>query len=87
MSSESEINELRSRVDELEAQVHFLFKHLGVTYVKDPYFEKVKTAQVVDRIKKGDMTGAVQIHRELFNSSQADAQNAVNELKAKHEKK
>jgi hypothetical protein len=55
--------------------------------VKDPYFENVKTAQVVERIKKGDLAGAVQVHRDLFNSSPSDAQKAVNELKTKHEKK
>jgi hypothetical protein len=87
MSSEAEINELRSRMDEMEAEIHFLFKHLGVSYVKDPYFEKVKTAQVVDRIKKGDINGAIQMHRELFNSSQIEAQNAITELRTKLERK
>jgi hypothetical protein len=29
-----EINLLRSRIDRLEAQIDFLYRHLGVTYVE-----------------------------------------------------
>jgi hypothetical protein len=53
MNDELEIQAVRARLSKLEAEVRFLYKHLGVTFV--PTFELDPTDKaVVEFLKKGD---------------------------------
>ena len=78
---ETDVLNLRARVAELEGQVRFLYQHLGVTYV--PESVAGYDSEIVDRLKKGDTIGAIQLHRTKYKSDLADAKRAVEELKAR----
>ena len=78
---ETDVLNLRARVAELEGQVQYLYKHLGVTYV--PEAVAGYDREIVDRLKKGDMMGAIQLYRTTYKSGLAEAKKAVEELKAR----
>jgi hypothetical protein len=81
MSTETEVLSLRTRVAELEAQVQFLYQHLGVTYV--PEAMSGYDTEIAEYLKRGDMLGAIKIHRARHNSSLAEAKAEVEALKAR----
>jgi len=81
MVTEAEFGLLRMRLKELEGQVAFLYKHLGVTYIPEPGPES--DPRIIEQLKKGNMIEAIKIHRELTGSGLAEAKMAVEEIKSK----
>jgi ribosomal protein L7/L12 len=79
---ERDLMDLRARVIALEAKVDYLYQHLAITFTPTQAFRDERLAKVYEAVAKGDMIGAVRIHREQFNSSLVDAKNAVDALKA-----
>ncbi len=79
---EDELVSLRRRVMDLEAQVEFLYRHLGVTFVPDP--SQIDNSKILEQLAKGNLVEAVKIYRQTYNTGLAEAKRAVDELKAKH---
>jgi hypothetical protein len=80
MVTDQEWQRLRDRVYKLQAQVDFLYQHLGVTYVPPTLADDPR---IVEQLKKGDILGAMKVHRQLFNSDVETAREAVLEIKGR----
>jgi len=80
MITDAEWQRLRDRVYKLQAQVDFLYQHLGLTFTPDVTADDPR---IIEKLKKGDLLGAMKIHRELFNSDVGTAQEAVLEIKGR----
>ena len=72
---------LRTRVFQLEAQVKFLYKHLGVTYVEE--LVASDPPAVIAALKQGNLIEAIKAYREIYNVGLAEAKTAVEELRAR----
>lgn len=81
MVTDEAIGLLRMRVKQLESQVEFLYKHLGVTYISEPGPDD--DPRIIEQLKKGNMLEAIKIHRELTGSGLAEAKMAVENLKGR----
>jgi hypothetical protein len=67
MSTDIEmIHNLSRRVIQLEGQVAFLYKHLGIEFV--PESVPSDDPRIVELLKKGDKLGAIKLHREIYSS-------------------
>lgn len=78
---QQEINLLRSRIVHLEAQIDFLYRHLGITYVEnnspddDPH--------ILDALRKNNVIEAIKIYREINDIGLAEAKAAVEAIRAR----
>ena len=81
MEVEFEVSKLRDRVVSLEAQVAFLYKHLGVTFV--PEVGADDDPRIIEQLKKGNKLGAIKIYRELHDTGPEQARTAVEEMKGR----
>jgi hypothetical protein len=81
MNDELEIQALRGRVSKLEAEMRFLYKHLGVTFI--PSFElDPADKDVVEFLKKGDEMRALATYRAVHKVSLNEAKAGVDEIRA-----
>lgn len=81
MNEELEIQAVRARVSKLEAEMRFLYKHLGVTFV--PSFElDPADKEVAEFIKKGDAMRAVATYRAVHKVGLVEAKAAVEKIRA-----
>jgi ribosomal protein L7/L12 len=80
MSGDYEVMELRARVLELEGKIEFLYKHLGVTYLKEITQADQKVADV---LRNGSIIEAIKVYREIHNVGLAEAKQAVEEIKSR----
>ncbi len=80
MVTDQEWQRLRDRVYKMQAQLDFLYQHLGITYVPETVADDPR---IVEALKKGDILGAMKVHRQLFNSDVETAREAVLEIKGK----
>lgn len=81
MQVEVEIAQLRSRVAQLEAQMTFLYTHLGVTYV--PNLDIINQP-VIDLLKTGHYMDAMKAYMDIHKASLSNAKVAVDALNQKH---
>ncbi len=80
MVTDQEWQRLRDRVYKMQAQLDFLYQHLGITYVPQTVADDPR---IVEALKKGDILGAMKVHRQIFNSDVETAREAVLEIKGK----
>ncbi len=81
MNEELEIQAVRARVSKLEAEVKFLYKHFGVTFI--PSFElDPADRKVAEHLKKKDDLKAVAAYRAIHKVSLNEAKAAVDEIHA-----
>lgn len=78
MVTEQDLAQLRRRVTQLEGQVAFLYKHLGVTYVPEPGPDA--DPRIIEQIQKGNMIEAIKLYRELTDAGLAEAKLAIEEV-------
>ena len=78
MSTEDEVYQLRTRVNELEAQVNFLYNHLGLTFQPAANLDDPR---IIEQLRRGNTIEAIKVHRELYNTGLAEAKKAVDEMK------
>ena len=78
---EQQVYALKSRVNKLEAQVEYLYKHLGVTFVED--HRLTDDPQVIAALKSNNLIEAIKIYRAKNDSGLAEAKSAVEEMKAR----
>jgi len=76
-----EIAALRGRISKLEAEMSFLYKHLGVTFV--PESVPTDDVEIVEYLKKGDVMGAIRTHRSIHGSDFAQAKSAVEDIRSR----
>ena len=80
MNDELEIQALRKRVSQLEAEVHFLYKHFDLTFV--PTFElDPADNEVVEWLKKGNEIKAIGTYRAVHMVGLVEAKAAVDEIR------
>ena len=72
---------LRTRVFQLEAQVKFLYTHLGVTYVEE--LAASDPPAVIAALRKGNLIEAIVAYRAVSNAGLAEAKTAVEEIRAR----
>ncbi len=74
MITETEIQQLRSRVNELEERLKILYRHLNLQYSTDDMAnDPVMSPQVQDAIRRGNKIEAIKIYRELTGLGLAEA--------------
>ncbi len=75
---QEEIALLRQRVVRLEAQVDFLYRHLGVTFEADRHAGD--DPQVIEALKNKTLIEAIQVYRKNKGGSLAEAKDAVEDM-------
>ena len=76
MVTETEVQQLRSRVNELEDRLKFLYRRLNIEYM-DNNSDPVLSPQIQDALKKGNKIEAIKIYRELTGVGLAEAKQAI----------
>ena len=76
MITEAEIQLLRSRVNELEERLKFIYRRLNIEYV-DPNSDPVLSHQVQEALMRGNKIEAIKIYRELTGTGLAEAKDAI----------
>ena len=79
--ADQEIYSLRSRINRLEAQVDYLYRHLGVTFVEDEH--STDDTRVIEALKTNNEIIAIKFYREAHNVGLAAAKAAVDEMRAR----
>lgn len=78
---QQEINLLRSRINHLEAQVDFLYRHLGVTYVENNSPDD--DPRIIDALRKNNVIEAIKYYREINDIGLAEAKAAVEAIRVR----
>lgn len=76
MVTEAEIQLLRSRVNELEDRLKFLYRQLNIEYA-DPNSDPSLAPQIQDALRRGNKIEAIKIYRELTGVGLAEAKQAI----------
>ena len=83
MSSEEQrqIYDLKTRVNKLEAQVNFLYKHLDITFVEETLL--TDDPEVVKALRTGNEIEAIKAYRLRTNAGLVEAKAAVDEMRSR----
>ena len=81
MITETEVQQLRSRVNELEDRLKVLYRHLNLEYNSDPSSDPVLNPQVQEALRKGNLIEAIKVYRELTGVGLAEAKAAVEQAR------
>jgi len=76
------IHNLSHRLIQLEGQVAYLYKHLGVEFVPESP-AVTDDPRIVELLKRGNKLEAIKLHREIYSSSSQDAIAAINEMQGR----
>lgn len=63
MVTEADILLLKSRINELEDRLNFLYRRLGIEYA-DPNSDPVHSPQIQDALRRGNKIEAIKNYRE-----------------------
>ena len=78
MVTEAEIQLLRSRVNELEDRLNFLYRRLNIEYA-DPASAPSLSPQIQEALRRGNKIEAIKIYRELTGVGLAEAKQAIDQ--------
>jgi ribosomal protein L7/L12 len=81
MITEADIQLLRSRINELEDRLKFIYRRLNIEYA-DPSSDPALSPQIQDALRRGNKIEAIKIYRELTGVGLAEAKAAIE--KAEH---
>lgn len=81
MITETEVQQLRSRVNELEDRLKILYRYLNLEYNSNPGSDPVLNPKVQDALRKGNLIEAIKIYRELTGVGLAEAKAAVEQAR------
>ncbi len=81
MISEEDYARVRDHVYKLQAQVDFLYQHLGLTFV--PAETGLEDARIVDALKRDNLLLAMKFYRETHNCDVQEAREAVLTIEGK----
>jgi ribosomal protein L7/L12 len=76
MVTETEVQQLRSRVNELEDRIKFLYRRLNIDYA-DPNSAPVLSPQIQEALRRGNKIEAIKIYRELTGVGLAEAKDVI----------
>lgn len=76
MVTETEVQQLRSRVNELEDRIKFLYRKFNIDYV-NPGSDPVLSPQIQDALRRGNKIEAIKIYRELTGAGLAEAKDVI----------
>ena len=76
MVTEADIQLLKSRINELEDHVKFLYRKLNIEYA-DPNSDPVISPQIQDALRRGNKIEAIKIYRELTGVGLAEAKQVI----------
>ncbi len=76
MITEADILLLKSRINELEDRLEFLYRRLNIEYA-DLNSDPVLSPQVQDALRRGNKIEAIKIYRELTGVGLAEAKQAI----------
>lgn len=76
MVTEAEIQLLRSRVNELEDRLKFIYRRLNIEYA-DPSSDPVLSPQIQDALRRGNKIEAIKLYRELTGVGLAEAKDVI----------
>ncbi|HXQ34348.1 MAG TPA: ribosomal protein L7/L12 [Anaerolineales bacterium] len=76
MITEADIQLLRSRINELEDRLKFIYRTLNIEYV-DPNSDPVLSPQIQDALRRGNKIEAIKIYRELTGVGLAEAKQVI----------
>lgn len=80
MQTEIQLQSLRERVARLEAELRFIYVHLGVTY-KSTFNLDPADKEVAEHLKKGDEMKAITAYRSVHTVGFNEAKAAVAEIR------
>jgi len=80
-AEQHEVELLRSRINRLETQLDFLYKHFGLTYSENA--DPGDDPRILDALRKNNMIEAIKIYREMTNLGLAEAKAAVEAIRAR----
>lgn len=80
MITESEILALRSRINNLEARLEYLYKRLNIEYSDDP---EAADKEVLALIVRGNKIETIKRYREIHNAGLAEARQAVDGMESR----
>jgi hypothetical protein len=80
MITETEVQQLRSRINELEDRLKMLYRHLNLDYNSDPGSDPILNPKIQDALGKGNLIEAIKVYRELTGVGLAEAKAAVERL-------
>ena len=76
MVTETEVQQLRSRLNELEDRLKFLYRRLNIDYA-DPNSDPALSPQIQDALRRGNKIEAIKLYRELTGAGLAEAKGAI----------
>ena len=76
MVTETEVQLLRSRVNELEDRLKLLYRHLNLEYA-DPGADPVMSPKIQDALRSGNKIEAIKLYREMTGVGLAEAKDAI----------
>jgi ribosomal protein L7/L12 len=76
MLTEAEFLALKSRVNDLEERLQFLYRRLNIDYL-EPTADPALAPQVQDALRRGNKIEAIKIYRELTGTGLAEAKQAI----------
>lgn len=76
MVTETEVQLLRSRINELEDRLKFLYERLNIEYA-DPNSDPIRSPGIQEALRRGNKIEAIKIYRELTGVGLAEAKQAI----------
>jgi ribosomal protein L7/L12 len=78
---QQEISQLKQQIYRLQAQVEYLYRHLGVTFVEDVHAGD--DPKVIAALRSNNVIEAIKAYRERYDVGLAEAKSAVEEMRAR----
>jgi ribosomal protein L7/L12 len=79
MVTETEIQLLRSRINELEDRLKALYRHLNLEYAV-PGADPAMSPKIREALRRGNKIEAIKIYRELTGVGLAEAKEVIDKL-------
>ena len=76
MATETEVQLLRSRVNELEDRLKFLYRRLNIEYA-DPNSDPALSPEIQAALRSGNKIEAIKLYREMTGVGLAEAKQAI----------
>jgi ribosomal protein L7/L12 len=76
MITEADMLLLKSRINELEDRLNYLYRRLNIEYA-DPNSDPTLSPQIQDALRRGNKIEAIKIYRELTGVGLAEAKDAI----------
>ena len=79
MVTEAEMQLLRSRINELEDRLNFLYRQLNIEYT-DPNSDPIISPSIQQALRRGNKIEAIKIYRERTGVGLAEAKEAIDRV-------